>query len=602
MSLYKIFIIIQLFVFLLIEKTNCQQTAQNLQGVLNSIEQEITAKAQVIKQALINKCSTDCSLSYESCIKEDIQMTCQKDFISDECEECNKETPGVILSAISDVKLANKYFPSVDKNDQGVKELTCATQSAASALQGSVNPTMKWQYIATYNGVFRSYPGIKNCAPYDARLRSWYVGASTGAKNLVIIMDVSGSMNTAGKLDIAKEAAKNVVSTLNIFDFVGFVDFSSTAKSFKETLIDANQVNKDDLDGYIDRIVATGGTNFEAGFRKAFEIIDNSAGNELGTGCESVILFLTDGEITEGIENKETLLSLITELNAKHDANIFTYSLGKEADKTVTKYIACNMNGAFENIENSLDLQKAMNSYYLLLSAGINRQNQVIWAEPYQDFFGLGLVTTAAVPIYDDSVSPPFLLGVYGTDLQMKGLQTFESYDKILNAFRNRSMQCTKFNLSNCQMNSFRKVKCDDVSTDCSSVRSGQEQCTNKPGAVFHEAVTGSEVLEKVTLKCCGQQSCGASVGLIVGVVIGILALVAIIIVVICCCKKTKTDDSGNSGYGNNKVQSSQNNNQNQNQNNNREDPHYVNNNNPFNNNNNNHNNSNQNIRQPGHN
>jgi len=568
MSYNKIFIITQIIFFLLIVKKECNST--NLQGVLNSIESEITLKAQKIKQSLINKCKADCSLSYESCIKEDIQMTCIKDFITDECDECNKETPGVILSGISDVKLANKYFPQVEKNNVGVKELVCATQTAESALKGTVNPSMKWQYIATYNGVFRSFPGIKNCAQYDPRLRSWYVGASTGAKNLIIVMDISGSMNTGGKLDIAKEAAKNVVNTLNIFDFVGFVTFSSKVGSYKDHLIDASKVNRDGLNDYIDGISATGGTNFELGFRKAFEIINNSKGNELGTGCENVILFLTDGEVTEGIENKETLLDLIKELNSKHDANIFTYSLGKEADKTVTKYIACNMNGLFENIENSLDLQKAMNSYYLLLSAGINRQNQVIWAEPYKDFFGLGLVTTAAVPIYDDSVNPPFLLGVYGTDLQLKELEKFDSYDKILNAFRLRSMQCSRFNLSECQMNSFRKVKCDGVSDDCSPIKSYQDQCTNSPGPVFHEAVTGSQVQDKVTLKCCGKQSCGTSVGMIVGIVIGVLVVIGIFVAALCCASKNKKNDDRNQ---NSRVHP-------QEQYNNNNNPGYVNNNN----------------------
>ena len=72
-----------------------------------------------------------------------------------------------MLSGISDVKLANVYFPNVNKNNQDVKELVCSSQKAEYLLTTSINTSVRWQYIGTYNGVFRGYPGQKNCANYD---------------------------------------------------------------------------------------------------------------------------------------------------------------------------------------------------------------------------------------------------------------------------------------------------------------------------------------------------------------------------------------------------------------------------------------------------
>ena len=46
---------------------------------------------------------------------------------------------------------------------------------------------------------------------------------------MILLIDVSGSM-AAPRIDIAKEAAINVVNTLSNSDFVGVVSFSSSAE------------------------------------------------------------------------------------------------------------------------------------------------------------------------------------------------------------------------------------------------------------------------------------------------------------------------------------------------------------------------------------
>lgn len=54
------------------------------------------------------------------------------------------------------------------------------------------------------------------CNDYDPRYRPWYVGATTGAKNLILVMDTSGSMrnNVPTRLELARTAGSAVVTTL----------------------------------------------------------------------------------------------------------------------------------------------------------------------------------------------------------------------------------------------------------------------------------------------------------------------------------------------------------------------------------------------------
>lgn len=65
-------------------------------------------------------------------------------------------------------------------------------------------------YIGTSFGMFRGYPGVHQnntngvCEKdYDPRFRPWYVSATSGSKNLILIIDISGSMHGT-PLDIAK--------------------------------------------------------------------------------------------------------------------------------------------------------------------------------------------------------------------------------------------------------------------------------------------------------------------------------------------------------------------------------------------------------------
>ena len=58
-------------------------------------------------------------------------------------------------------------------------------------------------YFGAANGVFRIYPAIssESCHGYDTRKRPWYIAASSGPKDVIVILDISGSMRTNGRID-----------------------------------------------------------------------------------------------------------------------------------------------------------------------------------------------------------------------------------------------------------------------------------------------------------------------------------------------------------------------------------------------------------------
>jgi hypothetical protein len=110
------------------------------------------------------------------------------------------------------------------------------------------DPTLRWQYFMSADGYLRKYPAqhMDAATLVDGRVRSWcaclnacharchylplsccgggrYASAVTGPKDLVILLDVSYSMQRSNRYTHALEAVSAVLGTLNRDDFVNII-------------------------------------------------------------------------------------------------------------------------------------------------------------------------------------------------------------------------------------------------------------------------------------------------------------------------------------------------------------------------------------------
>eukprot|EP00340_Litonotus_pictus_P004382 CAMPEP_0170517622 /NCGR_PEP_ID=MMETSP0209-20121228/3545_1 /TAXON_ID=665100 ORGANISM="Litonotus pictus, Strain P1" /NCGR_SAMPLE_ID=MMETSP0209 /ASSEMBLY_ACC=CAM_ASM_000301 /LENGTH=554 /DNA_ID=CAMNT_0010802911 /DNA_START=101 /DNA_END=1765 /DNA_ORIENTATION=+ len=517
-----------------------QVNDENLRILFDNLEADTKAKALQFEELFKNRCRQGCSSSVNSCSQTLPNIKCFSDFTVDKCTDCDE--PGIQLSATSTIKLADVYDPPSSPTDKKVKEAACTTLQGESILE-KADKMIKWRYVGTYNGVYRNYPGVNSCKKYDPRIRPWYVGAATGAKNVVLIMDTSRLMNEGRRLDIAKKAAEKVVETLNNFDWVGLVSFSTEASKYSDQLVPATQLNKEQINEWIKNLIGSGSTNFENAFRAGYSILSDLKEDEFGTECENIIILLTDSDLKdEGDDEGKKLLDTITTLDKGYNARLIIYSLGNVGDYTIAKKIACQRKGFFREIISDLNLEQAMNDYYLLLSAGMD-SNKVIWTEPYEDNLNMGLITTVAYPIYDRTVSPPFLIGVLGQDVIMTELEKYADSDNILSQFIARSRACNKFSLSECQMDSLREEKCGSSTESCSPIKSSLEDCTVledlfDPNTILLSTSNNSEAI------CCNEDTCGSSnTGAIVGGVVGGVVVILIIVILIVWWYRSKKEE-----------------------------------------------------------
>ncbi|CAD7696239.1 unnamed protein product [Ostreobium quekettii] len=379
-----------------------------------------------------------------------------------------------------------------------------------------------WTYIATGDGVMRTWPGhamergddvppgegnaeLGNCKPYEPRLRPWYVAATSGPKDVVLVIDTSGSMLTTdgekfgdfrSRWDITKDAILALLNTFGTSDFVNIVAFNSDARAlYTNKLVQANEEQIALLKEALENIEPLGGTDFRLAMEVAFDLLINAADRTLedeeptSSDCEKVILFLTDGKdctltnsrcsmpVDENETGVDSVLNFIEEKQTKlaslesQRAHIFTFSLGFEADDELPKEMACANEGIWKRIIHSDDPLVKMNAYTSYL-ASRRAQSDVIWSRTYDDAFGLGTVITAAKPVYGPATAVGEqgpLIGVVGHDVRLSDFnERAPGFQETIGRFISRGNECLPVEFSSCDLQLLRgeQAQCPEVFDD----------------------------------------------------------------------------------------------------------------------------------------
>ena len=168
------------------------------------------------------------------------------------------------------------------------------------------------------------YPEFDWCpTEYDPRFRPWYSTATTNPKEIIVVIDVSGSMGAEGRIDLARDAALAILDTLTWNDDIGFILFNSVVRDTYPVTA-CTDTNRELMRQWImDEVVHGGGTNFVLPMEEAFNMIETSSSN----ACTKAILFLTDGVADFGADD----FAYVEEKAEANDVVIFTYALGAGA-------------------------------------------------------------------------------------------------------------------------------------------------------------------------------------------------------------------------------------------------------------------------------
>ena len=139
---------------------------------------------------------------------------------------------------------------------------------------------------------------------YDARMRDWYIRAAASPKEIVILLDTSGSM-TGLRKEIAKHVVLNILETLSEDDFVTIYKFSKTpeplVRCFTDEdgmaeLVQATNENIREFQEAVSDVETEEIANFTSALTVAFELLmASNADSSVGANCNQAIMLVTDG-------------------------------------------------------------------------------------------------------------------------------------------------------------------------------------------------------------------------------------------------------------------------------------------------------------------
>jgi Ca-activated chloride channel family protein len=167
----------------------------------------------------------------------------------------------------------------------------------------------------------------------NAILQMWKVEKKHS--DVTLVLDTSGSMSEEGKMQNAKEGAKQLVQLLDDGDTFSFLPFSSTLHWAQMNAPVKDQRRQ--LLQQIDSLFAGGGTALYDSIDSAYQHMAEKSGND--NKIQAVVV-LTDGEDTQSQMKLDELMQRIKYNGETRAIHVFTIAYGKDARKDILKQIA----------------------------------------------------------------------------------------------------------------------------------------------------------------------------------------------------------------------------------------------------------------------
>ncbi|KAG9433939.1 voltage-dependent calcium channel subunit alpha-2/delta-3 precursor [Apis mellifera carnica] len=261
------------------------------------------------------------------------------------------------------------------------------------------DPSLSWQYFGSATGFMRQYPAMnwymEPVDLFDCRTRSWYIEAATSPKDILILIDTSGSM-TGIRREIARHVVNNILDTLGNNDFVNIITFSNVTKEvvpcFNDTLVQANLANVRELKRAILNLDTEKIANFSLALTTAFELLETYRTEREGARCNQAIMLITDGvpyNYKEIFETYNWRDNPDEPFKADMPVRMFTYLIGREvADVKEVQWMACANRGYFVHLCTLAEVREEVLKYVPVMARPLvlgRTDHPTIWTPVYAD-------------------------------------------------------------------------------------------------------------------------------------------------------------------------------------------------------------------------
>nr|CDJ98359.1 VWA N-terminal and Cache domain containing protein [Haemonchus contortus] len=281
--------------------------------------------------------------------------------------------------------------------------------------------TMRHQFIGTYSGLTRMYPRRYwriEPAPitidlYDPKFRPWFVNTESAPKDIVFLIDYSGSVK-GPTMHLIKITMMYILSTLSPNDYFFGVYFNSVFAPILScangTFLPATTSNKKIFFERLGELEEKDQAHVSAPLRFSLDALrgnlnsTNSAFPNYRSGGHKLLMLFTDGldEWPHAVMEEELR-------NRNGDViRMFGYSMGYGTGQLpMLNWMACKTFGKYSVIDSIMDVKPQSRSFLDHLSVALGKTlettpieaRRISWSKLYMEVQGLGPTITISLPI-----------------------------------------------------------------------------------------------------------------------------------------------------------------------------------------------------------
>jgi Ca-activated chloride channel family protein len=177
------------------------------------------------------------------------------------------------------------------------------------------------------------------------------------AKDIVFVLDTSGSMAEAGKMEKARAALLFGIKSLRPDDRFNVISFAGEEHLMESGLINADASGLARGERFAKSLRATGGTNINDSLHAALRQFEGSERPQL-------IVFMTDGLPTVGETNVERIVDNVRSDRRANNVRLFTFGVGYDVNTALLDKLAAENNGTADYVEPKEDLEVKVSNFF----------------------------------------------------------------------------------------------------------------------------------------------------------------------------------------------------------------------------------------------
>jgi Ca-activated chloride channel homolog len=176
------------------------------------------------------------------------------------------------------------------------------------------------------------------------------------AKDIVFVVDTSGSMSEEGKLDKARSALLYGISILRPLDRFNVISFAGEEHLMESGLVAADEAGRKRGEAFVKALKPAGGTNINQSLLTSLRQFEVNSRPKM-------LVFLTDGLPTVGETNVSNIIANVHG-GTKSGIRLFTFGVGYDVNTALLDKLASDNGGVADYVEPKEDLEVKVSNFF----------------------------------------------------------------------------------------------------------------------------------------------------------------------------------------------------------------------------------------------